>query len=112
MWGSITFHTNLTIALTIIVLLIGLYLVFFGEKIKQEKKQKTKTTIPKNLEPEEKQIMQIIIKENGTMFQSKIVEETKLNKVKITRILDKLEGKGLIERKRRGMTNVVILKHK
>ena len=35
-----------------------------------------------------------------------------LNKVKITRILDKLEGMGILERKRRGMTNVVILKHK
>jgi uncharacterized membrane protein len=44
------------------------------------------------------------------MFQSDIIEKTKLNKVKITRILDSLEAQNLIERKRRGMTNLVILK--
>ena len=44
------------------------------------------------------------------MFQSSLVNETKLSKVKVTRILDRLEGKSLIERKRRGMSNVIILK--
>ena len=34
-----------------------------------------------------------------------------MTKVKVTRILDKLEGRGLVERKRRGMTNVVMLKN-
>jgi len=38
------------------------------------------------------------------------VEETGFTKVKITRILDSLEGNGLIERKRRGMTNIIILR--
>ena len=33
-----------------------------------------------------------------------------MSKVKITRILDKLEASGLVERKRRGMTNVVMAK--
>jgi len=63
------------------------------------------------LEPEERTVMENIIESNGSIFQSQLVENTKQSKVKITRILDRLEGKGLIERKRRGMTNVVILKH-
>jgi len=46
------------------------------------------------------------------MFQSELVDENGYTKVKVTRILDKLEGRGLIERRRRGMTNVVILKHR
>jgi uncharacterized membrane protein len=54
--------------------------------------------------------MNIILRENGSVYQSDIVRETKQSKVKITRILDQLEGKGLIERKRRGMTNIVVLK--
>jgi len=33
-----------------------------------------------------------------------------LGKVKVSRILDKLEGKGLVETKTRGMTNVILLK--
>ena len=32
------------------------------------------------------------------------------SKVKITRILDRLEGKHLVNRERRGMTNIVILR--
>lgn len=111
MWGSITFHTNITIALMIIVLLIGLYFVFFGDKNKKTKTKKTQDYImPQDLNPDEKQIIQIIMEEDGAIFQSQLTEKTGMSKVKITRILDKLEGKGIIERKRRGMTNVVILK--
>ena len=58
----------------------------------------------------EKQIFEKIIESEGTIFQSDLVDKTGFTKVKVTRILDKLEGKKLIERKRRGMTNVVILK--
>ena len=48
-------------------------------------------------------------KSNGTIFQSDLVEKSDFSKVKVSRILDKLEGRQLIERKRRGMTNVVVL---
>jgi len=109
MWGSISFHTNITIFIMIIILLIGLYFIFFGDKpikIKNPKKN-----IPDNLNADEKQILNIVMQEEGAIFQSTLVEKTGLSKVKITRILDKLEGKNLIERKRRGMTNVIILKH-
>lgn len=58
-----------------------------------------------------KTIFECIIDSNGTIFQSALTEKTSYNKVKISRILDKLEGRGLIERRRHGMTNVVIIKH-
>ena len=45
-----------------------------------------------------------------TVFQADLIEQTEFGKAKMTRILDRLEGKGYIERKRRGMTNVVVLK--
>ena len=56
-------------------------------------------------------ILKKLIESDGTIFQSTFVEELDFSKVKVTRLLDKLEGKGVLERKRRGMTNVVILKH-
>ena len=62
------------------------------------------------LNDDEKLVFDKIIESEGTIFQSDLVDKTKFTKVKVTRLLDKLEGKGLIERKRRGMTNVVILK--
>ena len=65
----------------------------------------------KKMGNEEKVVFGKIIDSNGSIFQSEIVERTKFNKVKVTRILDRLEGMNLIERKRRGMTNIIILKH-
>jgi uncharacterized membrane protein len=100
-------------------------LIFFGKEekiitkvktIKQqiEPKKITKENYQKimsELSKDEKLVFEKILEAEGTIFQSDLVEQSKLAKVKVTRLLDKLEGKGLIERKRRGMTNIVILKH-
>ncbi len=59
---------------------------------------------------EEQKVFDLITQSNGMIFQNELVEKLALSKVKVTRILDKLEGKGLVERRRRGMTNVIILK--
>jgi len=64
----------------------------------------------KELKAEEKKILGLVEGE-GAIFQAALVEKSGLSKVKVTRILDTLEGKGFIERKRRGMSNVVILKN-
>lgn len=124
MWGTINFETNLSIGITVFVAVIGLYLIFFGKEekiimrlktIKQQVEHERITKdnyqkIMKELGSDEKLVLGKIIDSQGTIFQSDIVRKTKFNKVKVTRILDRLEGRGLIERKRRGMTNVVLLK--
>lgn len=124
MWGTINFQTNIGIGIMIFVILVGLYLIFFGReervitKIKTikpqvEQKKITKENyqdVMKSLPDEEKLIFEKVIESEGSMFQSDLVDKTGFPKVKVTRILDRLEGKGLIERKRRGMTNIVILK--
>src|SRR3989338_7898516 len=61
------------------------------------------------LDEEEKKIYGLIKLKEGSMYQSDLIKETGLTKVRISRILDKLEGRGIIERKRRGMTNIVVL---
>lgn len=127
MWGTIDFQTNISLGIMAIVALVGLYLIFFRDR-KKESEIKPKTSLSKNrteeikemqkkeytppsdLAPEEKHILDLVIESNGAIFQSDIVEKTGYGKVKVTRILDKLEGKGLIERRRRGMTNMIILK--
>jgi len=124
MWGSIDFQTNLSIGIMVFVVIVGLYLVFFGKeekiitKVKTIKQQIEPKKITKenykrvmsDLSDDEKLIFEKILEAEGTIFQSDLVEQSKLSKVKVTRLLDKLEGKNLIERKRRGMTNVIILK--
>ena len=99
-----------------LLILAGLVIIFLikDETVVKEMKKhlsnEEKHKKLENLDEEERKIMDIILKEDGSIFQSSLVNETKLSKVKVTRILDRLEGKQLIERKRRGMSNVVLLK--
>lgn len=90
------------------LLSLGIYLIFFEKKPMQEEKKKIE--IPKDLDEEEKKIIEILNSKEGSAYQSDLIKETGFSKVKITRILDKLEHRKLIDRKRRGMTNLVILK--
>lgn len=126
MWGTIRAQTTVSIGIMAFVALIGLYLVFFGEEIKVitkikkvkeqlEPKKLTKENYAKimsSLSPDERIVLEKVIESEGNVFQSALIEKTGLTKVRITRVLDKLEGKDIVERKRRGMTNVIILKHK
>ena len=86
---------------------IGFYLSLTKEEelIKKKKYDITKLT------KEEKDVFLFVKndKEKNT-YQSKIVEEFNFPKSKVTRILDKLEQQDLIERKRRGMSNLIVLK--
>lgn len=86
---------------------LGFYLLFFSKErfIEQKNYDLTKLSL------EEKKVFYFIRenKENG-IYQSKIVEHFNFPKSKVTRILDKLEIKQIIERKRRGMTNIIFLK--
>jgi hypothetical protein len=125
MWGTLRAQTNISNGIVAFIVCIGLYLIFYGkeeiivtkiEKVKEQIKPKEITIdnfkkVMEKLNEDEKLILEKIIEAKGTIFQSELVDNTEFSKVKVTRILDKLEGKDIIERKRRGMTNVVILKH-
>ncbi|HLE06813.1 MAG TPA: MarR family transcriptional regulator [Candidatus Nanoarchaeia archaeon] len=57
---------------------------------------------------EEKKIYELLKK--GSISQNNLINETGITKVKMTRILNRLEKKDLIERKRSGTGNIVELK--
>lgn len=105
--NGIPLHNVLGFGLIIILVLIGLYMFFWKNQVAERKN----FGIPKDLDNDEKKVIYAIKEKEGTIFQSELIEKTGFSKVKISRILDRLEGKGLIERRRRGMTNVVILKN-
>ena len=102
MWGTIKFQTTVSLGVMLFVIAIGVFLIFSN-------KQKPKSRSHKELTKDELAIVKLIEKNEGTMFQSDLVDKTDFSKVKITRILDRLEGKKVVHRRRRGMTNVVIL---
>ena len=86
----------------------GIYLIFEKKETSKAKIKELKISL-KELNKDEKKILELVADE-GAIFQATLAEKAVMSKVKVTRILDTLEGKGLIERKRRGMSNVVILK--
>ena len=65
--------------------------------------------IAKTLKSDEQKLYKAIIDE-GIVNQSDLVEKTGLPKSNVSRALYSLESRGLIERRRRGMGNVVLLK--
>ena len=72
---------------------------------------KLQNKIIRTLKPEEGKIYNIINDAEGAIFQAELVEKSGYSKVKVSRILDRLEGRGIVERKRRGMTNIVIARY-
>jgi len=114
MYDTIDKQTYLALGLVGLVILTSLFLIFSkqSEKIivrKVKEKVAKKEYNLSSLRKEEKAVFNIV-KENGTIFQADLIEKTGYGKAMITRILDRLEGHGFVERKRRGMTNVVVLK--
>ncbi|MFH1249113.1 MAG: MarR family transcriptional regulator [archaeon] len=123
MYASIKTQTYVSTGIIAFIILIGIFLIFnkqkpieivkikrIRDKMFENTRLQEKEKNMKMMDGEEKNLYKIILEEQGTIFQSSLVEKSGFNKVKVTRVLDRLEGKQLIERKRRGMTNIVIAK--
>ena len=91
------------------LLVMGVYLVFSTPNTKPQTNIFWKNKA-NNLEADDKTIYELILKEGGTTFQADLVKKLDWSKAKVTRTLDRLESRQLLERKRRGLTNIVVLK--
>lgn len=114
MHDSINQQTYLSLLVVGVLVIFGLVLVFSKpeEKIivKKVKERVAKKKFDlSGFDSAEKKVFEIIRKSRA-IFQAELIEKSGVGKVKMTRVLDRLESKGFIERKRRGMTNVVVLK--
>ena len=114
MYSTLAVQTWISLSIAGLIFVIGLFFIFAKEPEKiiirkvKEKKIEKKIDL-KGLKIEERQTFSLI-KSQGTIFQADLIEKMGLGKAKMSRILDRLEGKGLVERKRRGLTNVVVFK--
>ena len=106
-------QTYLSLGIVGLLIIIGFVLIFAKPKekiiIKKISEKRKKIDFSK-LDKDEKGVIELLLKENGAIFQSTLMEKLGKGKVGITRLLDKLEAKQLIERKRRGMNNIVVLR--
>ena len=114
MYNTIKTQTGLSLAIVGVIIAIGLFIMFSKPKerivIKKIREKKKKINLD-GLDRDEKAVIELLQKENGAIFQRTLMEKLEIGKVKTTRLLDKLEAKQLIERKRRGMNNIVVLKY-
>ena len=95
----------------------SLYLLIGREEMIVKKESSAESTVKDKysyiahlLKSDEKNIFDLIIKKNGEILQKDLVNESQMSIVQISRILDRLEKKHLIEKKRYGATNKIILK--
>jgi uncharacterized membrane protein len=116
MYDTLSVQTNLSLAIAGLILVIGIFLIFAKEekeiiiqKVRVRVREKKKKIDTSKLSSDEKALVKILQREKGATFQKSIAEEMDIGKVKMTRLLDKLESKLTVERKRRGMNNIVVL---
>ena len=113
MYDSVNYQKYFALGIVGVLLVIGFVLIFTKPReriITRKIKEPRKKINLDSLEQKEREVIKILQQENGTIFQATLMEKLNVGKVGITRLLDKLEAKQLIERKRRGMNNIVVLR--
>jgi DNA-binding transcriptional ArsR family regulator len=117
--GLYTFTDMLTVSVS--MLLAGLcvsYLVFstretseqpIGQTLLDERRTGWES-LSKTLKEDEATVYQAILDAGGVMNQGDIGTKVGLSKTTVSRTLELLESRGLIEKRRRGMGNVILLK--
>ena len=93
--------------------LVYLWLIDRNEHVQAETSLLTKNwdaLLERLSNPDEQRIVSLIIDEGGTIFQSQLVDRSGYSKSKVSLILDRLEAKKILERKRHGMSNAIVLK--
>ena len=105
------------IGMAIFVAAIGIYMIFRKKEprhviVKNNKTSGKPVRPPKTLSPELRNIFDMVAQSEDAILQGELVAKSGMDKVKVSRLLDKLEMQGLIERRRHGMSNLVVLKKK
>lgn len=79
---------------------------------KKERKELTKGLVDSMTTPEEKQVIAELERNNGELAQSELVKKTKLSKVKVHRIVKRLESLNIVSKYPYGVTNKIRLEKK
>jgi uncharacterized membrane protein len=100
---------SIVYGISFISLIVGASIILlFQWKIIKLQLKKLLTILP----DDEKEIINCLLDNENKIEQNYLVAYTKYNKVRISRILEKYKQKGLIEKKKLGNTNLIILKLK
>lgn len=90
--------------------LLGIGIGIIATYLAIRKKMPKEKIIKLVLGEDEKKIYNLIVERGGSMLQDEIVKETGFSKAKVSKLLRKLEEKGIIKREPFRKTNKVYLK--
>jgi DNA-binding transcriptional ArsR family regulator len=117
--GLFTYTDVLTVSLSMLITGLGAsYLLFstretpeqpMGETLLDERRAGWEA-LSKTVKEDEAKIYQAILDSGGVMNQGDIGAKVGLSKTTVSRALELLESRGLVEKRRRGMGNVILLK--
>jgi hypothetical protein len=79
---------------------------------KRDRREMTKSVIDIVTTPEEKMVLKELEENGGQMTQTELAKRTKLTKVKIHRVVKRLESIGVVSKYDYGMTNKIKLEKK
>lgn len=105
-----TFSNNVTILVSGIILILAGLTIHSLTTIKRAQAVIKRTTDTLLL-PDEKIILDIIIKNNGEITQKELTNLSSFSKVRVFRVTKSLEEKGLIDKKEYGQTRKIILRN-
>jgi uncharacterized membrane protein len=110
---NLPLSSYLGFSLVVLMMILGIYLVLAVKEteVTASKKIKEWNKVLKTLPEDSAQLYTLIKDSEGVIFQADLVKQSSMNKVKVSRLLDKMEAKGLLERRRKGMANIILLKN-
>lgn len=112
-FGEMDFFTTYVlsaIALIFVIIVISLFIGRKKSRIREKTTSKIKENNLKGLTDRQKKIIELLININRPMTQKEIQDELKIPKAAVSRNLQSLEIKDLIEKEKAGMSNLVKIK--
>ncbi len=103
------------VASTFLAGISGTYLLLHDEGVAagdlnfNSKKNGYEKILP-TLKDDEQRVFQAVLSSEGIIAQSELSDLTGVSKSNVSRALDLLESRGYVERRRRGMGNIIVLK--
>lgn len=103
------------IASTFLAGISGTYLLLHDEgmavgELNLNSKRAMYEKILPTLKDDEQKVFQAVLDSEGIIAQSELDDLTGVSKSNVSRALDLLESRGYVERRRRGMGNIIVLK--
>ena len=108
LYGGIVISAAL-LSLSILVLFRGLRGMSVTYGMQENNEYEVEDAL-KYLDEGEREIVRILIDAGGSMLQRDIARSGNFSRATVTRILDRLESKGVVEKLRHGTTNKIVLK--